>query len=345
MKKLILLTALGLALSLPSFCQIQDNIDLDNMTVSMPDGLDYLYYAYYDIGIGQPANSICKNNFEITLDQLNTLTNTILPIPANVTHYIEALEFVYGINDPGNGDPSFDLYIRPIYLTLIQPPSGQNNPFNYYTYQIAQGVQFNYYTISTDGTSVPQAVPNQMAIDVNNYQQYLYIHHNTEDDDNMYNSEDQSDPTEVIYSIQELQEMFKKNNNSPLYLYIIGRPESEITNYINGEVDNDPLIRFDLMLVPSSLSQTLTTICNSVFEEMDKSVMTHESRFTTTARKERILGAFKKTFLQVPQMLQIPPNKFADLGSLCPPECPEGCSNPNSICKPYVGYYLVSPPK
>src|ERR1700721_375039 len=104
MKKTILLTVLGLTLSFPCFSQQkEDPIATDKMRVPLPEGIDDLTFAYFDIGINQP--SLSCNSFYLSPQTCAGLIQTIkLQVPQTANNYITAVKFIYGIstNQMGN---------------------------------------------------------------------------------------------------------------------------------------------------------------------------------------------------------------------------------------------------
>lgn len=330
MKKTILLTALGLTLSLSGFCQKEDVIDLSNMIVPMPTAIDYIGYEYYDVGIEGDGYQ-CYPPFHLTNIGIGSIQKGLPALPQNVTHFITAIEFIFGINKSQPNNPVFDLYARPIYLTYNDTSNRNVQAYNYYVYQLPNKIQFNnYYFVNSDGsvTLVSDSANSQMDVETTTYEDSLFIHHSLGDVATGFNSQD--DPTEVIYSFQELDTVLASNKVKDLYLYIIGHPISTVVN--NQEID--PIIHFDLMIVPNVLSliKIIKTAISNL-QQNDTTLFSYEIK-----RKYSSLRNWK----QLSQL--IPPNKVVDLGSLCPPECPKGCSDgTDGTCNSNVGYYLINP--
>ena len=202
----------------------------------------YVTYAVNDITIS--GASVALSTFPLTQKAADSLQNVAMRLGAGATGgYVTAVEIQYGIDTNSHAN-SFDLYIRPLYLTCSSTTPGPGSVYTYTATAASLSSSNPFYLISSSG-KITQDVGNRNVIDAANYEREIRISHYYHDPSPVFTSG--QDIQSVIYPFQEIDTVMKANSDTLLTLINVGFP------VIQGSY---PYIRQSLFLQPPTCTTT-----------------------------------------------------------------------------------------
>ncbi len=250
----------------------EDPIDLSADVVQVNSGKNYETYAISDLKISNTSiEPVTFMLYKYVINRLQGIANQLGPTGGS-GGYITGLQIKYGI-DTTHSPYSIELFLRPGYFKRGST-AGIANTYYYNTVAADNNPSNFFYSLSTDGT-ITQDVTGKNVDDQKHYQKYMTIVHYTNDPKPWFNPSmsDTGDIRTLIYSFQELDTIMKVNSDTAIKLRNISYP---------FPVGSTPYLKHDLLLVPSGLNLTNTSLMKTNF----------------------------------------PTKVYANLANMCPPDCP-----------------------